>query len=214
MAVFNPFDPGLRANPYPIYKALREEDPVHWSDFMKVWVLTRYDDIFATMRDHVRFSSERARATNPFVQQMEAVRIRSGPVGRAPTMLSVDPPAHTRMRTLVNKAFTPRVVERIRPRIQEIADELVDALPEPGRIEVVRDLAIPLPVIVIAEVLGIPASDRDQFKAWSSDLAGSLGGPFLPPEVIQRAQQSSNELGEYFSAQISERRVRPREDLK
>lgn len=213
MAVFNPFDPELRTNPYPIYKALREADPVHWSDFMQVWVLTRYDDVFATMRDHARFSSERGRSTNPAVQQMEAYRRGSGPVGRAPTMLSVDPPAHTRMRTLVNKAFTPRVVERIRPHIQEIADELLDALPDPGRLDVVRDLAVPLPVIVIAEVLGIPPADRDQFKAWSTDLAGTLSGPLVAPDVMQRAQQSSNELGAYFGEQIAQRRVRPREDL-
>src|SRR5688500_1588581 len=144
---------------------------------------------------------------------MEEFRQASGPIGRTPTMLSLDPPAHTRMRNLVNKAFTPRVVERIRPHIEEIADELLDALPEPGRIDVVHDLAIPLPVIVIAEVLGVPASDRKQFKAWSSDIANTLAGPFQPMDILERALTSSNEIAEYFRAQIEKRRQAPGEDL-
>src|SRR5918994_6500321 len=114
MADLNPFDPRLRTNPYVVYKALREEAPVYWSELMQVWVLTRYDDVLAVLRDNARFSSERTRARNPMVQQMEAYRMASGPLGTAPTMLSLDPPAHTRKRNLVNKAFTPRVVERSR----------------------------------------------------------------------------------------------------
>src|SRR3972149_4236748 len=128
MADFNPFDPRLRTNPYAVYKELREEAPVFWSPVMQIWVLTRYDDCLAVLRDHARFSSERTRATNRFVQQMEEYRQAAGPIGRTPTMLSLDPPAHTRMRNLVNKAFTPRVVERSRPRIQAIAASLLDGL--------------------------------------------------------------------------------------
>jgi cytochrome P450 len=117
------------------------------------------------------------------------------------------------MRNLVNKAFTPRVIERIRPHIQAIADQLLDALPEPGRLDVVRDLAIPLPVIVIAEVLGVPVSDREQFKAWSSDIASTLAGPFQPMEVLDRARISSNAIADYFRDQIAQRRRQPGEDL-
>jgi hypothetical protein len=128
-------------------------------------------------------------------------------------MLSLDPPAHTRMRGLVNKAFTPRVVERIRPRIREIADKLLDALPEPGHLDVVADFAVPLPVIVIAEVLSIPASDRDRFKGWSTDIAGSLAGPFQPAEALERSVRSANEIADYFRDQIALRRREPRDDL-
>ena len=213
MADFNPFDPRLRTNPYAVYKELREEAPVFWSPVMQIWVLTRYDDCLAVLRDHARFSSERTRATNRFVQQMEEYRQAAGPIGRTPTMLSLDPPAHTRMRNLVNKAFTPRVVERSRPRIQAIAGSLLDDLPEPGRLDVIADLAIPLPVIVIAEVLGVPADDRQRFKAWSSDIAGTLGGPFQPLDVLDRARVSSNELADYFREQIAARRRAPRDDL-
>ncbi|HLF71346.1 MAG TPA: cytochrome P450 [Dehalococcoidia bacterium] len=213
MADFNPFDAQLRTNPYAVFAALREQDPVYWSEIMQVWVATRYDDVHTLLRDNARFSSERTRATNPFVQQMESYRQASGPIGRTPTMLSQDPPAHTRMRTLVNKAFTPRVVERIRPHIHDIADELLDAVPEPGRLDVIADLAVPLPVIVIAEVLGVPAADRVRFKGWSSDIAGTLGGPFQPQDALERAQRSSNEIAEYFRDQIAQRRREPRDDL-
>jgi cytochrome P450 len=213
MVVFNPFAPELRTNPYPTYKALRDEDPVHWNQIMQTWIITRYDDVFAVLRDQARFSSDRTRATNPFIQQMESYRQASGPVGRTPTMLSIDPPAHTRMRNLVNKAFTPRAVERIRPHIQEITDELLDALPDNGRLDVIADLAIPLPVIVIAELLGVPVAERERFKAWSSDIASTLAGPFQPADVLDRAQRSANDLADYFREKLNERRSAPRDDL-
>jgi len=213
MADFNPFDPRLRSNPYAVYKELRDEAPVQWSQVMQVWVLTRYEDVLAVLRDHTRFSSERTRATNPFVKQMEEYRLASGPLGRSPTMLSLDPPAHTRTRNLVNKAFTPRVIERIRPHIHEIAEGLLVRLPEPNRSDVVADLAVPLPVTVIAELLGVPSADRERFKAWSSDIAGTLGGAFAPAEVLDRAQKSSLALADYFREQIELRRNGPRDDL-
>jgi cytochrome P450 len=213
MADFNPFDPRLRTNPYEVYRELREESPVYWSPFLQMWMLTRFDDCMAVLRDHSRFSSERLRADNVFVKQLEDYRMKSGPIGTTVTMLSSDPPAHTRMRNLVNKAFTPRSVEVIRPRMQEIADSLMDALPNPHEIDVVRDLAVPLPVIVIAEVLGVPASDREQFKDWSTDIANTLGAAFQPPEVLDRAQRSSNAIADYFREQIAQRRAAPRDDM-
>jgi hypothetical protein len=213
MAVFNPFDPRLRSDPYGVYRELREEAPVFWSEMMQVWLLTRYDDVFEALKDHRRYSSERTRATNPLVQQLESYRLSSGPLGTTPTMLSIDPPDHTRMRSLVSKAFTPRQVERVRPHMQAIADGLLDALPEPGSIDVAADFAVPFPIIVIAEMLGIPASDRGRFKAWSTDIAATLSGPFLPQDVLERSVQSSNELADYFRGQIVLRRAEPRDDL-
>jgi hypothetical protein len=186
---------------------------VFWSEMMQVWLLTRYDDVFEALKDHRRYSSERTRATNPLVQQLESYRLSSGPLGTTPTMLSIDPPDHTRMRSLVSKAFTPRQVERVRPHMQAIADGLLDALPEPGSIDVAADFAVPFPIIVIAEMLGIPASDRGRFKAWSTDIAATLSGPFLPQDVLERSVQSSNELADYFRGQIVLRRAEPRDDL-
>ena len=213
MADFNPFDPRLRTNPYEVYRELREEAPIFWSPMMQVWVLTRYDDVLTALKDHANFSSERLRANNPLVQALESQRLASGPLGTTPTMLSTDPPAHTRMRSLVNKAFTPRQVERIRPQMVEIAEGLLDALPEPGKVDVVADFSIPFPIIVIAAMLGVPATDRERFKAWSTDIAGSLGGPFQPPDVIDRSVQASNEIADYFRDQIAARRSEPRDDL-
>jgi len=195
MADFNPLDPRLRSNPYDVYRELREQAPVFWQPLMQTWVLSRYDDNLAALRDHAAFSSERTRAKNALVQQLESYRLSSGPLGTTPTMLSIDPPAHTRMRHLVNKAFTPRVVERIRPHIAEIADELIDGLPQPGTLDVVNDLAIPLPMIVIAEVLGVPLSDRERFKAWSTDVANSLGGPLQAPDVLDVGPERPLEAG-------------------
>jgi cytochrome P450 len=180
---------------------------------LQLWVLTRYDDVLDALKDHRRFSSERTRATNPLVQQLESYRLSSGPLGTTPTILSIDPPDHTRMRGLVNKAFTPRQVERVRPHMQEIADELLEALPEPGRMDVVADFAVPFPIIAIAEMLGVPATDRERFKAWSTDIAATLSGPFLPQDVLDRAVSSSNELADYFRGQIAQRRAEPRDDL-
>ena len=213
MADFNPFDPRLRTNPYEVYRELREEAPVFWSQMMQVWVLTRYDDVLTALKDYARFSSERLRANNPLVQALESQRLASGPLGTTPTMLSTDPPAHTRMRSLVNKAFTPRQVDRIRPQMEQIADELLDALPEPGKIDVVADFSIPFPIIVIAAMLGVPAGDRERFKAWSTDIAGSLGGPFQPPDLIERSVRASNEIADYFRVQIAGRKAEPRDDL-
>jgi hypothetical protein len=213
MADFNPLDPRLRTDPYAIYRELREEAPVYWQPLMQTWVLTSYQDILDVLRDHASFSSERTRAKNALLQQLESYRLSSGPLGTTPTMLSIDPPAHTRMRSLANKAFTPRVVERSRPHIAEIANELLDALPRPGSLDVVADLAVQLPMIVIAEVLGVPVADRERFKAWSGHIADGLGGPFQPQDVLDRARDSSNAIAEYFRDLIAKRRGEPRDDL-
>ena len=213
MADFNPFDPRLQANPYEVYRELREEAPVFWSPMLQVWILTRYDDVLAVLKDHVRYSSDRLRSTNPLVLQLESARLASGPLGTTPTMLGHDPPEHTRLRGLVSKAFTPRQIVRIRPRMQDIAEELLDALPEPGMMDIVTDFAVPFPIIVIAEMLGVPATDRQLFKAWSTAVAAGLAAPFQPQEVVERSVKASNELADYFRGQIALRRAEPRDDL-
>ncbi|TMF03042.1 MAG: cytochrome P450, partial [Chloroflexi bacterium] len=120
-AEFNPFAPGMLADPYAMYRALREHNPIHRSEMMESWVLTRYDDIDAVLMDN-RFSSDRTRAETSFSQMMREQQEQYGPMSNAQTMLTSDPPDHTRLRKLVSKAFTPRAVENLRPRIQEIVD--------------------------------------------------------------------------------------------
>ncbi len=210
---FDPFLPEAVGNPYPMYRQLREQDPVHFNEMLEVWVLTRYDDIVSVLRDP-RFSADRRQGRSRFAQMArERMEQQSGPLGRANTMLTSDPPEHTRMRGLVSKAFTPRVVESMRPHIQEIVDGLLDGAKDKGGMDIVWDLGYPLPVIVIAEMLGVPPEDRDDFKRWSDDIVATLGGPFVSEETLERAQLSGQEMADYFHAVIAERRKEPRDDL-
>ena len=179
---------------------------------MEAWILTRYDDVVGVLKSP-RFSADRRKARNRFAQLANAMQEEVGPLGRATTMLSADPPEHTRLRNLVSKAFTMRMVEAMRPHIQEITDELLDAVDSSSSFDLIHDLAYPLPVIVIAEMLGVPPEDRDEFKRWSDDLAATLGGPFVAPDVLERARTSGQEMADYFRGVIAERRRKPREDL-
>ena len=209
---FNPFRPEVVADPYPYYQRYRQQEPVHYSEALDAWVLTRYRDVEAVLNDD-RFSANRRLARNRFAQLMVQQEMqRMGPVGQVTTMLGADPPEHTRLRRLVSKAFTVRAVESLRPRIQQLVDELLDEAEAKGDFDLVADLAFPLPVIVIAEMLGVPPEDRHLFKRWSDDVAASLG-LLTRPDVAERARQSILEMTEYFRQAVAERRRRPREDL-
>jgi len=209
---FNPLAPGMLANPYAMYRALREQSPIYWSPVMESWIFTRYDDADFVLTDP-RFSADRSRGRNRFSQMMQEQEQEFGPFSRVQTMLSSDPPDHTRLRRLVSKAFTPRAVENLRPRIHEIVNKLLDPMEKGGEFDLVNEVCYPLPVIVIAEMLGVPPGDRPQFKRWSTDVVQTLGGPFTPPEVFQKARESLEELAEYLRAFISDRRQHPKEDL-
>src|SRR5262245_31288760 len=176
---FNPMDPEFVADPYPTYHRLRAQDPVHHSP-LGFWVLTRYDDVVAALRDP-RLAKE---AIASFVAQ----RLGVAPLGIGLSMLDRDPPDHTRLRGLVSKAFTPRVVERLRPHIQSIVDGLLDRVEDARTMDLIEDFAYPLPVVVICEMLGVPVADRDRFKSWGLDIARGLDGLLLPPDsdVIKR----------------------------
>jgi cytochrome P450 len=209
---FNPFAPGMLANPYDMYRALRENDPIHRSEMMESWVLTRYADIDAVLTDN-RFSADRSRARTRFAAMMEEQREQYGPMSSAQTMLTSDPPDHTRLRKLVSKAFTPRAVENLRSRIQQIVDYLLVEAGKKGEFDIIHDLAYPLPVIVIAEMLGVPPEDRHRFKEWSDKVVATLGGPFTPPEVLESGRIAIEELAEYLGEVIAKRRAEPKEDL-
>ncbi len=212
MALFSPMAPKVRANPYPIYHALRERDPVHFSPF-GTCLLTRYDDAVAMLRDR-RFSVEHRnyiedRPTNTLG---EGFGPTPGERDLSNVMLFIDPPRHTRLRTLVNKAFTPRVVERLRERVQEIVDELLGAVAEKSEMDVIAEFAYPLPVRVICEMLGIPPDDRDRIRIWSRQIA-----PILDPIVTAEAQagieEAAHHLDAYWDRLIEQRRGGLREDL-
>jgi len=206
--IFNPFDPVTRADPYPVYRRLREEDPVHRSP-LGIWILSRYADIEPILRD-ARFSNDIRNANSLPLATADNVEERLE--RRAKVMLFVDPPDHTRLRSLVNKAFTPRVVDQLRPRVEEIVDDLLGRAEAKGSMDLIADLSYPLPVIVIAEMLGVPPEDRDVFHQWSGDLARSLD-PLLPPELIDTIERSADAFTEYFEKLIADRRARPGDDL-
>ena len=206
--VFNPLLPEFHANPYPFYHALREKDPVHQSP-MGFWVLTRYDDVVMSLRDP-RFGRD------GFAPLLEANYGTEGAEGNLPrSMLMRDPPDHTRLRTLVNKAFTPRVIEGMRSHIQSIVDRLLDRVQGTRTMDIIADLAYPLPVTVICEMLGVPLEDHEAIRGWSSDIARSLDaiGLLADPDVVKRGGDARRALGEYFRRLLPERRRNPQADL-
>jgi cytochrome P450 len=207
MKSFNPMDPEFLADPYPTYHRLRMEDPVHHSP-LGFWVLTRYEDVAAVLRD-ARFIKEPLAA-------LVAARFGSEvPRGVGLSMLDRDPPDHTRLRSLVSKAFTPRVVEGLRPRIQEIVDGLIARAEAAGTMDVIEEFAYPIPVNVICEMMGVPVKDHERFKGWSLDIARGLDSIWLPPdsEIPRRSAAARHAIGDYFRELIAERRASPRGDL-
>src|SRR6266508_3803101 len=170
---FNPFLPEVHEDPYPLYHQLRGADPVHRSE-LGFWVLTRHADVLALLRDPRTSrdprSSERVELLRSSVEVGELLDEEEA----APSMLFVDSPDHTRLRTLVNKAFTPAAVERLRSRVEAIVGELLDRVAGTGTMDVVDDLAYPLPVTVICEMFGVPEADWDRFRTWSRELVRLL----------------------------------------
>jgi pimeloyl-[acyl-carrier protein] synthase len=211
MGSFNPFLPEYRADPYPFYRALRSRAPIYFSPVLREWFLSRHRDAVTVLRDP-RFSAERGRS-NIFerIQPFRGLR----PDFAAAVMrnlLMLDPPDHTRLRRLVVKAFTPRLVESLRPRIQAIVDELLDAMAGTDGGDLIQALAYPLPVIVICEMLGVPAGDRAQLKRWSDELAALLD-PLQASGGMPHLERMYLELAAYFRAIFAQRRAQPHEDL-
>jgi pimeloyl-[acyl-carrier protein] synthase len=208
---FNPFLPEFRADPYPFYRALRASNPVYFSPALRGWILTRYADIAAVLHDP-RFSVNRQQSK--VFQRLRLLESLPPDLSVAVTrnLLMLDPPDHTRLRRLVNKAFTPRRVETLRPRIQLIVDELLDALEDRPEIDLIHDFAYPLPVIVIAEMLGVPAADRTRFKRWSDELVALLD-PLQAENGLRAVHQAFSELCVYFREIFAARRRQPQDDL-
>ncbi|PYM19735.1 MAG: cytochrome P450 [Candidatus Rokuibacteriota bacterium] len=206
--LFNPLLPEFHADPYPFYKRLREKEPIHQSP-LGFWVLTRYEDCVAVLRDQ-RFGREE------FQQMLTAVYGDETEKPALPrSMLFRDPPDHTRLRALVSKAFTPRMIETMREHIQEIVDRLLDRVQDAGRMDVIEDLAYPLPVTVICEMLGVPVADHASIRGWSAEIARSLDAIGLPSDegIVERGRRSRRALADYFRRLVPERRARPQNDL-
>ncbi len=209
LSLYHLLDPEVLANPYPLYHRLRNEDPVHWDSYLHVWVVTRYEDVVAVFQ---RFSANRT----PTPEQLTALGLGAlTPLAQVMVrqMLFLDAPAHGRVRGLASKAFTPRRVEMLRCRIQDITNSLLDKVQDSGRMDVIADLAYPLPAIVTAEMLGVPISDWQQLTAWSADFAQVLGNFQHNPEYASRVIRSLEEMTTYFRAAIREHEKHPCEGL-
>ena len=206
---FNPFLPEVHVDPYPLYQRLRAEDPVHRNG-PGFWLLTRYADVVAVLR-HPRMSRDPRRSA-----QYQRIREANGGqdpwADAAPSMLFVDPPDHTRLRTLVNKAFTPPAIARLRARVEELVDELLDRTAGAGEMDLVDDLAYPLPVTVICELFGVPPADRGRFRDWSGALVHLLD-PLVAEDMMERALGARAALRAYLGELVAERRARPQRDL-
>ncbi|MFC5187058.1 cytochrome P450 [Actinomadura harenae] len=194
---FDPSDPAFRADPYAAYRRIAEAGTLTRTE-AGLWVTASYGLCESVLRDH-RFGH----------------RPEGGGWRRAsrPSFLTMDPPDHTRLRRLVGRAFTPRLVERLRPRVEEVVDGLL-ADAAGGPFDLVTGLAHPLPVIIISELLGVPARDRDRFRGWSDALARGLDPDFLlPPDDLARRDEARAEFGAYFRELAALRRDDPRDDL-
>ncbi|MDE0334402.1 MAG: cytochrome P450 [Defluviicoccus sp.] len=203
---YNPLSDRTAQDPYPVYATLRERDPVHRSRLMNAWMFARHADVDAILRDHRNFSSDPRKGTlSPRQQAML-------PAQDEFTMLFLDPPDHRRLRALVNKAFTPRAVEALEPRIRDTLAALLDDIDDPGGFDLMRAVAHPLPVIVIAEMLGVPPGDRARFAVWSARRARLLE-PTVSPRERAAAQIATAEFDAFFRAIIEERRAAPEDDI-
>jgi cytochrome P450 len=209
---FNPADPATNADPFPIFRRLQDEDPVHWSDPVRGWVVTRYDDVRAIALDRA-MSADRVRPFFDVLPGEEQRRLAD--LGRYLTLWAVfkDAPDHTRLRGLMNRAFTPRAVEALRPNIERIVNDLLDAIVERGNADLIADFAYPLPASVIMDMLGVPRSDLGVMKVWSDDIALFVGIARATPDKYAKAQAGTREMAAYFRRLVAERRKAPREDM-
>jgi cytochrome P450 len=197
-------DPAVLADPHPALAALRESAPVHRVDMrmgLPVWMVTRYDDVLAALSDP-RLSND------PHHSRDLTEAMRGDFLSRS--MLGTDPPEHTRLRRLVSKAFTARRVEGLRPRIQEITDALLDRITPRGSAELVAEFALPLPVTVIGELLGVPEPDRDRFRSWTDEM---LDRPFDPGSDMARVRAAREQMHGYLADLVAAKRSRPADDL-
>ena len=209
---YDPAAPEVRRNPFPVYSQLQDDDPVHWSESLRSWVLTRYDDVRQVAMSDV-MSPDRLR---PFYAQLKGERREIlAEVMRYLSLWMVfrDPPEHTRLRRLVGTAFTPRSIEALAEPVSRVVDQLLDALPKNQSVDWAQQVAMPLPAYVILDLLGIPHQSYADLKAWSDDLRAFVGSSRADPDRYNRARHGATQLAGFFREVIAARRAAPGEDF-
>jgi cytochrome P450 len=214
---FDPFDPEVLADPHPYYSRMRLETPVFKVPGRNLYLITRHDDITVALADPHTFSNRFVSPGlalgdgSPEIQEeLDTIRARGYPV--IPTLLTNDPPSHTRYRKLVSRAFTPRRVASWQPSIDRLSNELIDGFAETGSVELVSEFAIPLPVRVIADALGVPRERQADFRRWTNDATSSIGADASDERRLEAAR-GLVEFQHYFEAELEVRRGEPRDDL-
>jgi cytochrome P450 len=210
---FDLFDRDLQQDPHPHYCAMRAQAGVHYIEANGIYLVLTHDLVLEVLRDVATFSSRNHNREPPPAEiraEYDAMMADALPV--PPTMLDNDPPSHTRYRRLVSRAFTPRMVNALRPDIEATCDRLIDQWIDTGTIEFLDAFAVPLPVAVIAKALNVPEERRHDFKRWSDDNIAAIGAK-LSPEVYLAAQRGINEMQQFFVGEFERRRVDPTDDL-
>jgi cytochrome P450 len=207
--------PEFIADPYAVMHRMREEDPVYWSDAIGGWIMTGYDDIVVSFKDTAHFSNENrlGKAMAYLTPEKQANYKPFADHYATKSLLHSDPPDHTRMKAVVTREFNVKVVEQMKPSIQKTVDELIDAALAKGEMDIVHDFASPLPISVIAQILGVPRSDHHLFQIWADDLLAFQGVNKPSEEDLQRAQKAIIQMRPYIYDMMEERRRQPREDL-
>jgi cytochrome P450 len=207
------FDPVAdRANPYHAYAHLRAADPVHYDPGSNTWVLTRYEDVQAVLRNSGSWANDHSGSAN---HQQWLTEMGAGPIADellSKILLFMDPPDHTRVRNLVTKAFTPRRVNALRPVIESTLEDLLEPATSAGEMDVISDLAFPFPVTIICQLLGVPVEDRDLFRQRTRDLTVLLEWQVTPTD-FEASATAAVEFAAYFLALFEQRRSEPRDDL-
>jgi cytochrome P450 len=209
LSLYHLLDPEVLANPYPLYHRLRSSAPVYWDPYLHAWVVTRYADVVYVFQHFLA-------ARTPSPEHLAAMDMASlSPIAQVMVrqMLFLDPPDHTRVRTLAARAFTPRRVEVLRGHIQEITNRLLDEVAEKGRMDVIGELGAPLPAIVTTELLGVPSRDWEKLKNWSTDFAEMLGNFQHNPGRAARVLRSVEEMTAYFREAVRRQAEEPTEGL-
>ncbi len=212
MLEFDPADRAFRADPFPVYRCLRDADPAHWSPQLKAWVLTRYEDVKRVCLDE-RMSSDRLRPFFASLPGQEAARMAE--LIRTLTLWMVfrDPPEHTRLRRLASRVFHVRSMQALRPNIEALAAWLLERIGERERFDFIADFAGPLPALVIIDMLGAPRGELERLKRLSDEMALFIGSARASAAKYDRAEAATREMAELFRELISERRATPRDDL-
>lgn len=207
---WNALDPATIEDPFPFFAALRRHEPVYWDPNLECFLVTRYADVWEVIHRPEVFSSQTGPITK--LPPMEVLAVLM--TGRPPvdTLLSADPPRHTRYRSLVTRAFAPRRVSGLEPAIRSLAHELVDRFAGQGEVELVSGFAVPFPLAIIADQLGVPRSDMPHFKRWSDDFVTFLGQIADPPALVEAAR-GIVEFQRYMVDRIEERRAGRRDDI-